>query len=93
MCTIPKMIMLRPTVTATPIKMKTGFMVKVMECPEYEVSVFLHSEGNTVFGQVWTCDSAPGWFRTWAELRDRILTCYDRAMLSELEVTSSWSGH
>jgi hypothetical protein len=80
MCMIPKMIMMRPTVIANPVQMKRGTMIVVMECPEYQVTVSLHSDEDMVFGQVWQCKDVPGWFRTWEQLRCRMHGCYERAM-------------
>lgn len=84
MCKIPLMIMMRPTLVATPIKMRHGTMIMVMECPEYAVSVSLHSTGESTFNQIWQCEHVPGWFSNWAQLRHRIQTCVDHAMSSPL---------
>jgi hypothetical protein len=69
---IPKMLMMRPSVTTRMVALKGGTLISVMECPEYAVTVALYTRNNGEWEQIWMCEDAPGWFRDWAGLRARI---------------------
>jgi hypothetical protein len=53
-------------------------MIHVMEHKAYAVTVSLHTvAGHSA--QMWQCPYAPGVFRTWAQLRARMITMMYRA--------------
>jgi len=80
MCIIPKDICMKPVLVQKPLDMDTNTMIPVMHCPEYAVRVLLRQMDNGGWKQIWLCDDVPGWFTCWDHLRDRIHTCYTRAL-------------
>jgi hypothetical protein len=73
---------MEPVTVQNLMDMGKNPMIPVMECPEYEVRVMLRQRDNGSWAQIWLCDSCPGWFTDWEQLRARILTCYNHAMWS-----------
>lgn len=80
MCEIPDLIPMRPAVVSTPTKVRNGTMIIIMECPEYDITVSLLSETNTVYTQIWTCPDLPGWYNNWEEMRTQMALAYKEAL-------------
>lgn len=57
-----------------------GTLITLLCSPQYATTCFMYITVGKPPRILWRCDDVPGWFAQWAHLRDRLHTCYTRAL-------------